>query len=91
VIRATFRRLSQLTRAPCSCDLVDDLGRRSPRTLTPGADDLQLGTTCVMIFQIAAFGPGVEITGVGRPGPARRFGPMACTYRWCRTASARAG
>lgn len=26
----------------------------------------------VMIFQIA---------DVGRPGPARRFGPMACTYR----------
>jgi hypothetical protein len=23
-----------------------------------------------------------------RPGPARSFGPMACTYRWCRTASA---
>jgi hypothetical protein len=77
----TFRRLCQLTRAPYSYDLVDNLGRRSPRTLTPGADDLQLGTTFVMIFQIAAFEPGVEITGVGRPGPARRFGPMACTYR----------
>jgi hypothetical protein len=76
-----FRWLCQLTRAPYSYDLIDNLGRRSPRTLTPGADDLQLGATFVMIFQIAAFEPGVEITGVGRPGPTRRFGPMACTYR----------
>ncbi len=76
-----FRWLCQLTRAPYSYDLVDNLGRRSPRTLTPGAEDLRIGTTFVMIFQIASFEPGVEITGVGRPGPTRRFGPMACTYR----------
>lgn len=76
-----FRWLCQLTQAPYSYDLVDNLGRRSPRTLTPGADDLTIGTTFVMIFQVAAVEPGREITGVGRPGPTRRFGPMACTYR----------
>lgn len=77
----TFRWLCQLTRAPYSYDLVDNLGRRSPRTLTPGADTLTPGTPFVMIFQIAGVVPGREITGVGRPGPTRRFGPMACTYR----------
>ncbi|MHA6785987.1 hypothetical protein ACVGOW_34065 [Pseudonocardia saturnea] len=77
----TFRWLCQLTQAPYSYDLVDNLGRRSPRTLTPGADALAPGTPFVMIFQIAEVVPGREITGVGRPGPTRRFGPMACTYR----------
>ena len=77
----TFRWVCQLTVAPYSYDLVDNLGRRSPRTLTPGADVLETGTPFVMIFQIADVVPGREITGVGRPGPTRRFGPMACTYR----------
>jgi hypothetical protein len=77
----TFRWLCQLTQAPYSYDLVDNLGRRSPRTLTPGADALTPGTPFVIIFQIVDVVPGREITGVGRPGPTRRFGPMACTYR----------
>ncbi|MCX6465294.1 MAG: SRPBCC family protein [Pseudonocardiales bacterium] len=77
----TFRWVCQLTRAPYSYDLVDNLGRRSPRTLTPGADTLAPGTPFVMIFEVAAVERGREITGVGRPGPVRRFGPMACTYR----------
>lgn len=76
-----FRWLCQLTRAPYSYDLIDNFGRRSPRALTPGADDVAVGTTFVMIFQVAGVVPGREITGVGRPGPTRRFGPMACTYR----------
>ncbi len=77
----TFRWLCQLTQAPYSYDLVDNLGRRSPRALTPGADALAPGTPFVMIFEIAEVLAGREITGVGRPGPTQRFGPMACTYR----------
>lgn len=38
-----------------------------------------------MIFQVADVVPGREVTGVGRPGSTRRFGPMACTYRVLRT------
>jgi hypothetical protein len=76
-----FRWVAQLTQAPYSYDLVDNLGRRSPRTLTPGADALEPGTPFVMIFQVVDVVPGREVTGVGRPGPTRRFGPMACTYR----------
>lgn len=77
----TFRWVQQLTVAPYSYDLVDNLGRRSPRTLTPGAETCAPGTPFVMIFQVVDVVPGREITGVGRPGPTRRFGPMACTYR----------
>lgn len=76
-----FRWVAQLTQAPYSYDLVDNLGRRSPRTLTPGADVLAPGTPFVMIFEVVGVMPGREVTAVGRPGPTRRFGPMACTYR----------
>jgi hypothetical protein len=76
-----YRWLCQLTLAPYSYDLIDNRGRRSPRTLTAGADRLRIGAPFLSIFQIAGFEPGREITGVGLPGPTRRFGPMACTYR----------
>jgi hypothetical protein len=76
-----YRWLCQLRLAPYSYDLIDNRGRRSPRTLTPAADQLEIGAPFLIIFQIAAFEEGHEITGMGRPGPTRRFGPMACTYR----------
>jgi hypothetical protein len=76
-----FRWIAQLTVAPYSYDLIDNLGRRSPRRLTPGADALEPGTPFVMVFAVHGVVRGREVTGVGRPGPVRRFGPMACTYR----------
>ncbi len=76
-----FRWVCQLTVAPYSYDLIDNRGRRSPRALTPGADRLEVGDPFLSIFTIAGFEPGREITGTGLPGPTRRFGPMACTYR----------
>ncbi|WP_207908801.1 SRPBCC family protein [Pseudonocardia endophytica] len=73
-----FRRLCQLRVAPYSYDLVDNLGRRSPRTLTPGLDDLSPGQRFLIMFRISGFVPGREITAVGGN---RAFGPVACTYR----------
>jgi hypothetical protein len=70
--------LCQLKIAPYSYDLIDNLGRRSPRTLTPGVEQLQAGQKWIMVFRIASFEPGRHITGTTRDG---RFGHQACTYR----------
>ncbi len=77
----TFRWVCQLRVAPYSYDLIDNRGRRSPRSLTARADDLAVGEPFLLIFQIDSWTRGHEITGVGLERSTRRFGPMACTYR----------
>ena len=74
----TFRWVCQLRAAPYSYDLVDNLGRRSPRTLTPGLDELAVGQRFLLMFRIAGFDDGQQITAVGGSGA---LGPTACTYR----------
>ena len=66
--------------APYSYDLVDNLGRRSPRTLTPGADELVLGQTMAKVFRLTSFEAPHQWTGVTTPRGARLFGPVAMTY-----------
>ncbi|MFY0405509.1 hypothetical protein [Solicola sp. PLA-1-18] len=78
----TFRWVCQLRAAPYSYDLVDNLGRRSPRTLTPGLDDLQVGQQVATVFRLHSFVPGEEITLTLPPSRvARATGDMAVTYR----------
>jgi hypothetical protein len=59
-----FRWLCQLRAAPYSYDWIDNLGRRSPRTLTPGLDHLQNGQPVMTVFRLAAFEPDRHITAV---------------------------
>lgn len=75
----TYRWLCQMRVAPYSYDLLDNLGNRSPTTLTPGADELSVGMV-MMVFHVTSFEPGVHITGVTRPTAARMFGRIAATY-----------
>ena len=71
-----FRWVCQLRVAPYSYDLIDNLGRRSLRRLTPGLERLEVGQRFMTIFRRVAFEPGRHITLLHR-GPA---GTFAVTY-----------
>jgi hypothetical protein len=75
----TFRWLCQLRKAPYSYDVLDNFGRRSPRTLTPGLDELAVGQTVMMFYDIVAFEPGRHITAVFRSFNLL-FGRRVVTY-----------
>lgn len=81
-----FRWLCQLKVAPYSYDLLDNLGRRSPRRLTPGAGDLAKGQKVMTIFEIAAFEEDRHITVVlNNPHATKVFGRVALSYVILRT------
>jgi hypothetical protein len=76
-----FRWLCQLRVAPYSYDLVDNFGRRSPRRLTPGMDELAVGQRVMRIFRLASFERDRHLTLVlDTPGARRLFGEIAVTY-----------
>ena len=72
-----FRWLCQLRVAPYSYDKVDNRGRRSPQTLTPGLERLEVGQRAMSIFTIAEFEQDRSITFFSQ---GRVFGRVACTY-----------
>ncbi len=86
VVRAApatvFRWLCQLKVAPYSYDLVDNLGRRSPRTLTPGVERLQPGERVAVVFVLEAFEQDRSMTMRTAPrGAGRAVGDVVMTYR----------
>jgi hypothetical protein len=72
-----FRWLSQLRAAPYSYDWIDNLGRRSPRHLTPGLDALAVGQRFMTIFRLDSFEQGRSIT---LDSYTKVFGRVAVTY-----------
>ena len=72
-----FRWLCQLRVAPYSYDLIDNLGRRSPRQLTPGLIDLRVGQPVMTIFTLVGFESGEHLTIRMDHG---LFGEIACSY-----------
>ena len=76
-VSIVFRWLCQLKVAPYSYDLVDNLGRRSPRSLVPGVEQLAVGDR-VMLFDLASFAPDEHITLSVRNHPV--FGDVAISY-----------
>jgi hypothetical protein len=71
-----FRWLCQMRVAPYSYDWIDNFGRRSPRTLTPGLEELEIGQR-VMIGPIVDFESGRHLTVLIT---SRLWGKMAVTY-----------
>ena len=74
-----WRWLCQISVAPYSYDWIDNLGRRSPQELTPGADRLEVGQRA-LIFRVTDVQPGRQWSAVMLPRPARFFGDVAITY-----------
>jgi hypothetical protein len=72
-----FRRLCQMRVAPYSYDWIDNFGRRSPRELTPGLENLAIGQQ-FMIFTLTGFEVDHFIT-LYADHPV--FGELTITYR----------
>ena len=75
----TFRWLCQLTVAPYSYDWIDNGRRRSPATLTPGADRLVDGQPVLTIFRLLEHDYR-QLTMVTTPRAERLFGRVHATY-----------
>src|SRR5580765_2390952 len=79
-VPVVYRWLCQLRVAPYSYDLLDNLGRRSPRELTPGAEELEVGQRIMTIFHLASFEPDRHLTivcdGIGH----KLLGDVSSTY-----------
>ncbi len=84
-----FRWLCQMRVAPYSYDWLDNRGRRSPRTLTPGLEQLEVGQPVMEIFRLEAFATSSFMTLATPPGGRGEalFGPLRCTY-WVRAEAA---
>lgn len=83
-----YRWLCQMRVAPYSYDLIDNLGRRSPRELTPGLETVVAGDGMMTIFRVVSVQPGQELTLLLSPPPGwvgsllgRLMVPSALTYR----------
>jgi hypothetical protein len=76
-----FRWLCQLRAAPYSYDWIDNRGRQSPLTLTPGLDQLAIGQRVMGVFRLVDFKPNRRLTIVlDSPFAAALLGEVAITY-----------
>ncbi|MEP9362435.1 hypothetical protein ABLE68_05675 [Nocardioides sp. CN2-186] len=76
----TWRWLCQIAVAPYSYDWIDNRGRRSPRSLTPGADQLVLGQPMAVVFELVAYDAPHHWTALTTERGRQLFGPVAMTY-----------
>ncbi|MCP4669406.1 MAG: hypothetical protein GY849_23990 [Deltaproteobacteria bacterium] len=77
-----FRWLCQMRVAPYSYDWIDNLGRQSPRQLTPGLEELEIGQRVMTMFELVDFVQKEHLTirtKMNRPGSGI-FGDVAVSY-----------
>lgn len=75
-----FRWLCQLKVAPYSYDLLNNLGRTSPRTLTPGVEKLKIGQRFIRVFTLVSYVVDEHVTiRVARLG-RWMFGELVISY-----------
>lgn len=74
-----FRWLCQLRLAPYSYDWVDNWGRRSPRELVPGVEELETGQRVMAIFRLVEFEADRHLTLV-LVRARRLLGDVAVSY-----------
>ncbi len=76
-----YRRLCQLRLAPYSYDWIDNWGRRSPRQLVRGVDDVSVGDRVMTIFTLVDFRRDEHLTvRLTAPRARRLFGEIAVSY-----------
>jgi hypothetical protein len=73
-----FRWLCQLRVAPYSYDWIDNFGRRSPRDLVPGLEELEVGQRVMRAFELVEFEPDRHLTALARGDSL--LGDVAATY-----------
>jgi hypothetical protein len=57
-----FRWLCQMRAAPYSYDWIDNMGRKSPRELTPGLGELEVGQEFMTTFELIEFDTDRHLT-----------------------------
>src|SRR5215207_4523084 len=77
---AVWPWIGQLRKAPYSYDWIDNAGRRSPRKLTIGADDLRPGQRMMHAMEVVEFEPEDHLT-TQMAAMRGFFGQAASTYK----------
>ncbi|GAC1434634.1 MAG: hypothetical protein NVSMB51_02290 [Solirubrobacteraceae bacterium] len=80
----TFPWLCQLRAAPYSYDLLDNGGRRSPRSLDPALQALQSGQRFMTLFKLHSHVPGRQITLTSAPRLALTYALLGDAPDHCR-------
>ena len=77
-----FRWLCQMRVAPYSYDWIDNGGRQSPRTLTPGLEELAVGQSMMRIFTLVDFAKDRHLTLRVKhgTGAGSLYGDVALSY-----------
>ncbi|HBB87825.1 MAG TPA: hypothetical protein DC047_09440 [Blastocatellia bacterium] len=77
-----FRWLCQMRAAPYSYDWIDNGGRQSPRELSAGLEQLEVGQDVMRIFTLLSFEGNRHLTLRMKPRTraARSFGDIAVSY-----------